>query len=131
MGFVSYLEDIKEKMNDLENLLKPCYENLANKEPYIPLELVRREKTFLRCAEAIRSEITQILEIATDPKMDLSWVLFNLRNQSRDLKKEIESINKAKSKREENLERDCKRQINKINKQKNKITQLEGEKRSL
>jgi hypothetical protein len=73
MGFPSYLEDIRDRANELQGLLEPADDlirDLRHDKRYV--QAVVRLQELVRVAKQLLNHVDKAVDLATDPGVDLA-----------------------------------------------------------
>lgn len=92
MGWVSYLEDITERLGqDLET-----FRELARQRDTSSAQLRSQVQALLRACDTALAEIRSHLELATDPQFDMAYEISQLDKEKAQLEGEVSDLEKRK-----------------------------------
>ncbi len=101
MGWVSYLEDITERLTqDLEK-----YRDLARNTDASSAELRVQVESLLRACDSALDQIQQHLELATDPEFDMAYEINELDKEKAKLEQEISDLQNRRAKLRAEIQR--------------------------
>jgi chromosome segregation ATPase len=94
MGYASYLEDIRERLDQQIATLRA-----AQHDPAARAEQSNREaQSLLAACEQTLSQVDDLMELVSDPHFDLAYEITQLDKEKADLQSEIKRLNEQRTK---------------------------------